>query len=360
MSQSPLTIVGAVGSPYSRKLRGVLRYRRIPHVWVSQGSPEAEGLPRPAVELLPQLIMHDAHGERVARTDTSPLIRALEAQYSNGRSVIPADPVLALIDALIEDHADEWLTKAMFHYRWAHAPDVEKARTILPRWFGSQQPDAFLEKAGERFARRQIDRLWVVGSNETTAPIIEDSYRRLLECLEEHLRSNRFVLGDRPGTSDFGLYGQLTQLALFDPTPAALTLRVAPRVHAWTELMEDQSGLEPRDEQWLAADALPETLHALLREIGRVYPPFLLANARALREGLPRVECRIEGRDWVQKPFPYQAKCLAWLRRDYRALRPEDRLRVDDVLDGSGLEALFADIDDDNDGAKDTTTDTAA
>ena len=44
-------LVGAPGSPYSRKLRAVLRYRRIPFVWVQSGGPDARALPRPKVEL---------------------------------------------------------------------------------------------------------------------------------------------------------------------------------------------------------------------------------------------------------------------------------------------------------------------
>ena len=62
MAEALLRIIGAPGSPYSRKLRAVLRYRRIPYAWLQRGTPEARGLPRPKVELLPQLIRTGADG----------------------------------------------------------------------------------------------------------------------------------------------------------------------------------------------------------------------------------------------------------------------------------------------------------
>jgi hypothetical protein len=75
--------------------------------------------------------------------------------------------------------------------------------------------------------------------------------------------------------------------------------------------------------------------------MGRVYVPFLLANADALERGASQVECTIDGRPWVQKPFPYQGKCLAWLREGYAALRAADRAAVDGILAGTGCERLF-------------------
>src|SRR6185436_2104054 len=206
MLDQPLRIVGVPGSPYSRKLRAVLRYRRIPHTWLHMGSPEARELPRPRVSLLPQLIVPGADGKLEARIDSTPLIRELEAMQP-GRSVIPPDPAMAFVDALLEDYADEWLTKAMFHYRWAFPADVANGAAILPRWFRTDQPDAEAVAGGETFAKRQVGRLAVVGSNETTAPVIEESYRRLLRLLDAHLTGSRFVLGARPAASDFALYG---------------------------------------------------------------------------------------------------------------------------------------------------------
>ncbi|HVN85265.1 MAG TPA: glutathione S-transferase N-terminal domain-containing protein [Candidatus Binatia bacterium] len=341
MNDQPLRIVGAPGSPYSRKVRAVLRYRRIPYAWVNQGSPETRGLPQPRVQLLPQLILPGADGRLEARTDSTPLIRELERLYF-GRSVVPTDRVLAFIDALLEDYADEWLTKAMFHYRWAFSADIANAAAILPRWFRTNQPETDAVANGKLFAERQIGRLAVVGSNEVTAPVIEASYKRLLRLLDAHLTGSCFVLGGRPAASDFGLFGQLTQLVGFDPTPAAIAREVAPRVVAWGDVTEDLSGLELDDREWMTRDAIPDTLRALLAEVGRVYVPFLLANADALDRGAERVECMIDGRAWTQRPFPYQGKCLRWLREGYAALGGgQDRAAVDALLAGTGCDRLF-------------------
>src|SRR5262245_41073341 len=120
---APLTIMGVPGSPYSRKLRAVLRYRRIPFVWVMYGSPESRSLPPAKVALLPQLVLPGADGAPESTFDSTPLIRRLE-RMSEGRAAVPPDPALAFVDALLEDYADEWLTKAMFHYRWAFEADA--------------------------------------------------------------------------------------------------------------------------------------------------------------------------------------------------------------------------------------------
>jgi len=339
--KQPLTIVGAPGSPYSRKMRALLRYRRIPHVWVLNFSNESKELPKPRVQLLPVLVFPGADGRPAeASVDSTPLIRRLEREHA-GRGVVPPDPVLAFLDALLEDYADEWLTKCMFHYRWAFEADAAYASQVLPRWSGIDRSDAEIAPLAEQFAKRQIGRLWVVGSNATTAPVIEASYRRLLALLDARLCEAPFVLGRRPAACDFGLFGQLTQLVHFDPTPMAIAREQSPRIAAWVDVVEDLSGLEVSSEDWLATGEIPDTLRALLGEVGRVYAPFLLANARALERGDERVECTIDERLWVQQPFPYQAKCLRALREGYTKLPAGERAAVDAALAGTGCEVLF-------------------
>ena len=72
-------------------------------------------------------------------------------------------------------------------------------------------------------------------------------------CSTRISSTSRFVFGERPAAADFALYGQLTQLAGFDPTPRAIALETAPRVVAWVDTVEDLSGLEPRDDGLAAA-----------------------------------------------------------------------------------------------------------
>ena len=338
----PIALRGAPGSPYTRKMLALLRYRHIPYRFLVGGLwSGSEALPKPKVELLPTFYFETDDGELEPVVDSTPIIRRLEAE-ALGRSVIPEDPCLAFLNYLLEDYADEWLTKAMFHYRWHYEADIALAGEVLPRWRDLTASDADIEPMSRFVRDRQIGRLYVVGSNDTTAPVIEDSYKRFLRCLDGCIQENGpFLFGQRPASADFGLYGQLTQLALFDPTPARLTEAQAPRVLAWVQTVEDLSGLDPEAAHWVEGDAVPASLRALLAEAGRTYVPALLANAQAIDSRAEQVETEIAGRRWVQKPFPYQAKCLQWLRQERARLDAADRARADEVLAGTGCEALF-------------------
>jgi len=363
-SSNPLILAGAVGSPYSRKMRAALRFRRIPFRWVGAMSPQVPGLPKPPLPLMPILFFRRAaegsfqsaaegsfqsaaEGSSQsaaegweATSDSTFMLQRLEREYE-GRSIVPGDGAVAFLDRLVEDYADEWVTKQMFHYRWAIQENVDNANKMLPRW-NLGIPEEMAAGFGDTFGQRQIDRLWVVGSNEVTRPLIEGSYERLLDILERHLREHHFVLGGRPGACDFALFGQLSQLIQVEPSSQRIARERAPRVVAWCDIIEDISGLEVSDGDWVGRDALPGGVSELLHEIGRTYAPFLLANAEALESGAAGVETEIDGAAYTQKPFPYQGKCLRWLREAHQGLSEADRKGVDAALAGSGCEALFA------------------
>jgi hypothetical protein len=171
--------------------------------------------------------------------------------------------------------------------------------------------------------------------------VIDASYRRYLAAMESHLSNQNFMLGGRPAAGDFGLYGQLTQLVGFDPTPREIAHAVSPRTVAWVDHMRDQTGLDPQDSDWVAVEDQPDSLRELLAEIGRVYVPAQLANVKAVQAGEKTWECQIDGALWTQRTFPYQAKCLRWTNERYQALTASERASVDALIAGTGVESML-------------------
>jgi glutathione S-transferase len=249
--------------------------------------------------------------------------------------------VLGFLNYLIEDYADEWLTKAMFHYRWYYQADIDMAGTILPRWTGIQSPEQELQERRAYIADRQISRLYVVGSNDTTAPVIEASYKRFLHLFDRMLQRHPFTFGGRPSSADFGIYAQLTQLAKFDPTPAAICMQETPRIHAWTDIVDDLSGNPAGAEDWINLQDSADHLKELLSEIGRVYAPALLANAKALQAGEQTMKTTIDGQPWEQPTFPYQAKCLQWINEEYQRLGSNAQGQVDALIENTGCDTMI-------------------
>ena len=337
----PLKLKGAPGSPYTRKMLALLRYRHIPYELLIGDQSTAENLPKAKVGLLPTFYLPNNEGKLEAVVDSTPLIRCFEQDFA-GRETIPSDPVVSFINYLLEDYGDEWLTKAMFHYRWHFDADIEKAGKILPRWRGLNETSQNLDKLQAYVAERQITRLYVVGSNDITAPVIEDSYVRFLDIFDQIVEKQTFIFGSRPSSADFAIYAQLTQLAKFDPTPAKICLDKAPRVYAWTDVVDDLSGNPADADGFIGRDELGDVLGDLLTEVGRTYVPALLANTQAMVKGEEQMDTTIDGRQWVQPTFPYQAKCLQWIRAMFNELSEADQAFVQALLSGTGCEPLVS------------------
>jgi hypothetical protein len=68
------------------------------------------------------------------------------------------------------------------------------------------------------------------------------------------------------------------------------------------------------------ADGKMFTLKNILNEVGRIYAPYLIGNARAVMDKADKLKMELDGKPWEQNPFVYQAKCVQWLREAYAAL----------------------------------------
>ena len=272
--------------------------------------------------------------------DSTFILRRLEKLYSD-RSAVPKSSVLNFLNYLIEDFADEWLTKATFHYRWTYDEDIKKAGSTLSRWRSLTDNEETIKPIRKDISERQISRLYVVGSNTTTSDIIEGSYKNILKLMDKHMNNYPYIFGERPSSSDFALYGQLTQLAAFDPTPMKIADNIASRIVAWVGVMEDLSGLEVNNSDWVNSNNLTESFRNIFYEIGNTYVPVLKANSEAVYQNKEEVKIEINGKLWTQKPFYYQSKCLNWIKEEYEALENKDKNFIDDFLNGTGCEQLF-------------------
>jgi glutathione S-transferase len=319
-------VFGSELSPYSVKVRSYLRYKGIPHEWVPRSALNEEEFRRHAkLPLIPVVVRPDGS----ALQDSTPIILTLEAAHPTP-PLEPADPVLAFLSALLEEYADEWGNKPMFHYRWTYPADQQSAAERLARQMQPAADESVVGMVVEAVKSRMIPRLSFVGSSPATAPVVEGSFERQLALLERHLGSRPYLFGGRPALADLGLYAQLYQCST-DPTPAALMRARAPRVLAWIERM-----LAPRAQgDFEAWDALAPTLEPFLAaEVGGVFLPWSVANARALAAGAPEFTVQLDGRPFTQQPQKYHAKSLAALRARWAA--GADRSRLEPILTRTG------------------------
>ncbi len=344
---APLTLIGSPPSPYTRKMISLLRYRQIPYkvIWgdpqelLTNGGLSHLNIEPPKPNLLPTFIIPDQTGKLKAFTDSTPLLRRFENEFEK-RKCVPQDKFLSFINYVLEDFADEWATKYMFHFRWHFDEDIDNAGTLLPLNQKVNLDDESLTSFKKYIAERQVSRLGVVGSNEITAKTIEKSYKRFLNLLEKHFKNFPFLLGERPASSDFSLFGQLSQLIGFDPTSRKIAHEISPRTVAWVSLMEDLSGLEVSDEDWIQHE-LPESVENIFKEIGNVYLPTLLANENAFKREEKTWEVIIDDSNWSQNTFPYQVKCLNWINDEFQNLNDEEKNRTFNFLEKTGCEELI-------------------
>ncbi len=323
---SAYRIIGIESSPYAVKVRAVMRYRHLPHVWVGR-MPQffAETA---AVRPLIMPVVQYPDGEY--RTDSSPIIRDLEKLHPTSRSVIPLDPVHAYLSDLIEDMADEWLTKCLFHYRFSNLSDRNSGASWVIDDANPLVSTEDLAPLVTTFIERQVARMPLVGCTPGNAPVIESFYGELLDILEPFVATDQFLFGTRPALADFGLYGQLKTLGT-DPSGMKIMRDCAPRTVHWVRRLDDLSGV---DGEWTAnPDEMPTAVGKLVELAGRYYLPFLAANARAIDTGNAHVEVVLNGHAYAQPVYRYQAKCYDYLSRRFAGLPDDVHAILDPILE---------------------------
>lgn len=187
--------------------------------------------------------------------NSSDIIDALERRFPEAPTY-PAGPRQRVMALLFELFGDEWLKLPAMYYRWNR-----NAHWIVAcRPFRGSLP--------------------VLGVNAETASAIEASYKALLAELEAHFAAQEFLVGKRPSIGDYGLIGPLCAHQFHDPVSGALMWRLAPNVVRWVQQMIDPS--QPLAGQFLADDAVPETLLPVLRRLAGECLPVVHSTIIAL------------------------------------------------------------------------------
>ncbi|HTT97571.1 MAG TPA: glutathione S-transferase family protein [Rhizomicrobium sp.] len=319
------TIYGGLGSPYSMKMRALMRYRRLPHVWRQMQAGDDRVFKHVKAPVIPVIQYADGSWHN----DSTPMVLELERLHGE-RSVIPTEAGHAFLAFLLEDFADEWGTKAMFHYRWYRERDQKQMSEWLAfdRLRGTGRDNVL--KAAKLFRDRQVGRMSLVGCTPENAPVIEDSARGIMALFEALVTERGYLFGSRPSLADFGWYGQLSQLAV-DPTPQDVMRAEFPFTFRWIANLDDASGVEG---DW--SNEIAPAVKGLLKLAGEIYFPFLLANAKAVAEGAETFSVSLLGRKYSQGAFRYQVKCLAELRAAYAGLDGHAKTMIDPLLAESG------------------------
>jgi glutathione S-transferase len=319
-------IIGAEMSPYSVKVRSYFRYKDIPHQWVLRNAAsQAEYEKHAKIPVIPLVVTPEGTGIQ----DSTPIIDQLEKLFPEP-SIHPDDSVARFMSILIEEFGDEWGNKWMFHYRWARDIDQRASAGRLSRMRVPKASESEHDALTNQVRARMTDRVWFVGSNETTAPQIEGGFREMLDLLDAHLATRPYLFGARPAYGDFGLWGQFYELWK-DPTTGALIEGGSPHVLEWIHRM-----LWPKAngafESWAAL--APTLMPILTKQVGRLFWPWTLANEKALADGAEEFSVRLGNDVWTQKPQKYHARSLAMLRAKYADMT--DKRDLDMILAAAG------------------------
>jgi len=313
-------LFGAETSAYSTKMRSYLKYKSVPFDWVPRTEESEEELKRVSrFATLPVLVT--ASGFAVH--DTTPLIEALEAD-SPEPSATPADPTIGFLACVLEEYADAWLAKTVFHYRWTRKKDqrlaaqraIDDYYTVSPPADRKAAEDLAIETMGGQLKLMQLD--------GELGDVLEKSFKRFVKLLDEHLKKHLFLFGERPSIADFAIAGQLIQL-MKDPTPAKIIEKDGEFVAKWCEFMAAPTASGP----FAAFEDLKETLAPIFADdLGMFFLPWAAEN----------LESSLAGAETFTVTLGKDAVALAPLRSAARSFRELRRKFVT----GQTIEALKA------------------
>lgn len=359
-------LYGTPGSLYTGKARSYLTKQNIP--FDNRAAGEAvfreKIVPKVGRWIIPVLEGDDG----LLVQDGSDIIAHFEEKGGVKYPAYPETPLHSLIAQIFELFGGEGLLRPAMHYRW-NFDDTNKSflakdfpAALAPTGATEEMQAGIFEMASGRMRKAMAS----LGVAPETIPAIEESYAEFLELFDAHLAASPYLLGGRPSLGDWGLIAPLYAHLARDPYPAQLMKDKAFRVWRWVERMNapDQDAGEYGEvpENLFEADAVPETLKALLRFIATDYVPEVEAyvayankwlsenpDIQAGTNGLERPQDRALGAtefSWrgcrvKVMVMPYRLYLLQKIQDVADKATPDARAAMEQLLSETNLSALL-------------------
>jgi len=354
----PYRLYAITHSLYSGRARSYLIKHGIPFQELSTGheSFKAEVLPLGKLPTIPTLVTPSGDVIR----DGAAIIDHFEA--ATGRPCQPPGPRQRIISALFDVIGTDGLLRPAMHYRWNFPED--NLDFIRYHFLYSQRDLPQREEKTEQMMGRMRHAAQLFGVTDQSRQLVEALYLEYLGALNVHFEQYPYLLGWRPCIGDFGLIAPMYAHLGRDPYPARLMQQRATRVYRWVERMNrgDQDAPEYFDAgtDFLAEDAVPETLLAVLRVLAEDFVPETRAAAGRINAwlaesqpeaGAPAVtrlgggagnaEFSLRGQTISALAQPYRFYLLQRVQALYTAMAAEDQASVRRMLDACDMSELL-------------------
>lgn len=217
------------------------------------------------------------------------------------RRLIPRHPVCEFVARLIDDHFDEFGLYVAHHQRWiTSAKDNDAGQRVADEMVRAL-PAFGRRRFADWFARRQVRRLpylfsvaseryAVAGLPQRLTPpsragfpethtLLDQSFERSLDLVENVLRERPFLFGSRFTLADASVYGEFG-MNTSDPSAERVIRSRAPTVRDWLETIHCRAATRFKDgEEPVPADI--QVLAPLLEEVVGIHVPLMAQNELA-------------------------------------------------------------------------------
>ena len=325
---TPYLIYGLRRSYFTRKLEAAFQLMGLPFAYRPKDATIAPDVEAGAgTHQIPALQAPDG----TWTADTTPIIARL-GPLAGAHALIPDSPE-GIVVRLVEEWLDEWLPRAVIHYRWNYADNAVLSSThmseeILPG--GPSSSQRAIAQGIADWGRRAARALGVDSPHQQATA--EAEVAQLMDVLEAQLATTRFALGDRACSADATLLGALNAHLLAEPVTRA-RLSGCVRVQAWARQPRPSA---PGSRLPPFPSVTPFTDHVLTAMAG-TYSAFLVGNAAALAAGQKAFTIDAYGQPQSYRARQYPEASRQMIQAAVVALCSEDRARVEAWLAARGL-----------------------